>query len=125
MIGALVPAVVLPRFTSYVGPGTFTTEPVPVDRFAMGRMLFWRGPLVGGAASNPFRTYFEESQDRVTWVEAATSVSQPVTTADTVGPVGVIFWRKWFRVRVVLAADASGVVGVSMWMVGELQQRVG
>lgn len=125
MTGSLVPIVVLPRFTSYVGAGSYTTEPLPMEGFDKGRVTFWRGPLVGGAASDPFRTYFEESQDAVTWTEAGTTPSQPVTAANTVGGFEVLFRKKWFRIRVELAADANGVVGISLWMVGELEQRVG
>ncbi len=124
MIGALAPAVFLPRFTSYVGAGTYTTEPVPVETLDKGQVMFWRGPLVGGAASNPFRTYFEESHDAVTWTEAATTPSQPVTTVNTSGGFAIHFRKRWFRIRVELAANASGVVGISLWMVGELERRV-
>ncbi|MCK6478981.1 MAG: hypothetical protein HUU06_00400 [Planctomycetaceae bacterium] len=124
MIGALVPIVLLPRFSSFVGAGTYTTEPIPVEGFDKGQLMFWRGPLVGGAPSNPFRTYFEESHDASAWSEAATTPSQPVTTANTLEGYAVHFKKRWFRIRVVLAANASGVVGISLWMVGELEQRV-
>ena len=124
MIGALIPMVVLPRFTSYVGAGSFTMEPMPVVTFDKGQVLFWRGPLVGGAASDPFRAYFEESHDAVIWSEAATTPSQPVTTADTSGTFSIHFKKRWFRIRVELAANASGVVAISLWMVGELERRV-
>lgn len=124
MIGALVPAVLLPRFTSYVGEGTYTTVPMSVEAFDKGRVTFWRGPLVGGAASNPFRAYFEESHDAVTWTEAASTPSQPVTTPNTSAGYAISFKKRWFRIRVELLADAGDVVGISLWMVGALEARV-
>lgn len=120
MIGALVPVVMLPRFTSYVGAGTFTTVPMSVEALDNAMLTFWRGPLIGGAASNPFGANFEESHDAVTWSEAA----PPVTTANAIGGYAVPFRKRWFRIRVVLAADANGVVGISLWMVGGAERRV-
>lgn len=123
MFGAIVPAILLPRFTSYVGEGTYTTEPLAVETFDDGRLQFWRGPLVGGAVSNPFRAYIEESHDATDWTPADTSLSQPITTANTSSPCGVLFRKRWLRVRVELAADAEGVVGITLWLVGELKLR--
>ena len=120
MNGAIVPAVVLPRFTSYIGGGTFITEPMLVEEFLTFQGIVWRGPLVGGAASNPFRLYLEESLDASAATWAATS---PITTADAWSACGMFFTKKWFRVRVELAADTDGVVGITLWMVGELERR--
>lgn len=123
-IGELVPVVMLPRFTSYVGPSMYATVPMRVEQFEFANVIFWRGPLVGGAASTPFQAYFEESHDAVTWTATNSSVSQPVTAVNQSDPVMLTFLKRWFRVRVDLRADAQGVVAISLWMVGALSRRV-
>jgi len=124
MRGPLVPVGVLPRFTSCVGPGTYETVPLDVQRYENGHFIFWRGPLVGGAALDPFRAWLEESHDAQVWTVAGTTPSQPFTTANTSGGIAVVITKRWFRVRVVLAADANGVVAISLWMAGTLDLRV-
>ncbi|NUN52307.1 MAG: hypothetical protein HUU06_05910 [Planctomycetaceae bacterium] len=127
MIGALVPVAMLPRFTSHVGAGTFATVPMDVQAFDKAHLVFWRGPLVGGSASNPFRLWFEESHDATVWTEAAFG-TQPLTEANTTANAGLkvtgILTKRWFRVRVVLAGDANGVVGITLWLTGALEMRV-
>jgi hypothetical protein len=124
MKGALVPAAILPRFTSYAGPGSFATAPLEVTPFGRGDLVFWRGPLVGGAASDPFRVYFEESHDAIFWTEAATDLSQPVIAANRFDRLEVEFTKRWFRVRTELAGASGGIVGITMWLTGGLELRV-
>jgi len=119
MTGEMVPLVVLPRFTSYVGAGTFSTAPMDVSEFTGGEVTFWRGPLVGGAAMAPFTTHFEGSHDALNW----TAVSPPVTSANASSWFALPFPKRWFRVRVVLQADGSGVVGISLWLAGAIERR--
>ena len=121
MIGELVPVVMLPRFTSYVGPGTFATAPLGVEAFSGGEVTFWRGPLVGGAATSPFTAYLEESHDALVWTLAFPTAVTQVNRSDS---CAMPFTKRWFRVRVVLAANASGVVGISLWMAGAFVRRV-
>ena len=124
MIGELVPAVLMPRFTSYVGPGSYATAPLDVEQYEVFDGAFGRGPLVGGAATDPFRVYFEESHDASTWTQCITVPAQPVTTANSTAPLSAQFHKRWFRVRVELLANASGVVAVTLWLAGGMQRRV-
>ena len=119
MKGALVPAVILPRFTSYLGGGSYATPPMPVEEFKEGTFTFWRGPLVGGATLNPFYAHLEVSHDATVWVQMST-----ITMVNTATQVSTPFPRRWFRVRTELAADANGVVGISLWMAGVLERTV-
>lgn len=119
MRGAIVPVVMLPRFTSYVGAGSYTTPPLAVEAYAKGVLTFWRGKLVGGAATDPFLAYLEVSHDASVWVP--TLFFSTVNTSDT---LPTPFPRRWFRVRVELLGDANGVVGLSMWMAGVLERTV-
>ncbi len=122
MVGELVSVAMLPRCTAYVGPGTYTTVPMLVEEFVSATLTFWRGVLVGGAATDPFRAYFEESHDAQTWTTAPPT--QPVTTTNASAGYPVDFTKRWFRIRVELAANAGGVVGISLWMAGTMVRRV-
>jgi hypothetical protein len=120
MMGEMVPFVMLPRYSSFVGPGTYATAPVDVEAFTGGEVVFWRGPLVGGGTS-PFTTYFECSHDALTWTTAAPSVN----TANTESTFPLPFSKRWFRVRVVLVGDPTdGLVGISLWLVGTVERRI-
>jgi len=118
----MVSVTLLPRISSFVGAGSFTTAPLPVEEFEEGRLTFWRGPLVGGAAASPFTTYIEESHDAQVWTTVTGTA--PITTAGVVGSFALLLKKRWLRVRVVLNADTNGVVGISLWMTGTLDRRV-
>ena len=124
MTGELVPAVLLPRFSSFVGPGSFVTVPLDVTQYEVFDGFFGRGPLVGGAASNPFLVYFEESHDANAWTQCITAPAQPMDATDLPAAISVTIHRRWLRVRVELLADANGVVAVTLWLAGGLQRRV-
>jgi hypothetical protein len=121
MIGQLVPVVLLPRFTSFVGSGSFTTVPMNVEEYETGTVIFWRGKLVGGAASNPFTAYIEESHDAQLWVPLGPGA---ITTSDRSDDYLILLKRRWLRVRVELAADTNSLAGISLWMAGSLVGRV-
>jgi hypothetical protein len=124
--GALVPAVLLPRFTGLVGPGSYATAPIRVVEFSGGQVTFWRGPLVGGAG---LEAYIEEATvpdaEAGAWTEVATSVAQPVTADDAVDNIELTFTKEWMRVRIELANHpVDFVVGLTVYMTGVLVRRV-
>jgi hypothetical protein len=110
----------LPRFTTYLGQGSFSTPPLAVEKYISGSFTFWRGPLVGGAALNPFQTYLEVSHDANTWVQMGATV----TAANTSTKISTPLPGRWFRVRVELLGDANGVVALTMWMAGVFEGTV-
>jgi hypothetical protein len=120
MMGELVPVVMLPRFTSYLGEGSYATVPMPVEAYQNICVTFWRGPLVGGDATTPFEAFFEVSHDAYTWE----SIHAPIDTVDTSDKLAMPLTKRWFRVRIELLADGNGVVGLSMWMAGVFQRTV-
>ena len=122
MTGPLVPLVLLPRFSSFVGQGGYSTAPLEVEAFEGGIVVFWRGPLVGGAVSSPFTAHIEESHDALVWTTV--TGTGPITTANAVGDFALGLKKRWLRVRVELAADNDGVVAISLWMTGSLRRRV-
>ena len=117
MHGPLVPLVLIPRFTSYVGPGSYASVPLELSRYAFGSVTLWRGPLVG--SSPTYRAYLETSRDGVVW--------------DTVFPIGwdpgannfeelpVAIMNRLFRIRVLLAGTGAAVTN---WCTGSLELRV-
>jgi hypothetical protein len=120
MTGEAVPVAFLPRFTSFVGPGTYTTAPFAAEAFSHADVRFFRGPLVGGAASDPFRAVFEESHDALLWTEVPLT---EVTTAGATSGFAVPFAKRWVRVRVELASDLNGLVALTTWLVGSVVRR--
>jgi hypothetical protein len=120
MIGELVPVTLLPRFTSFVGAGTYATPPLQVEAFDLASLTFGRGPRVGGAAQDPFRTWLEGSHDAQAW----TTLAGPISSASTVTSVGTPLSCRWLRVKVQLQGDAGGLVGITLWMSGGLRRRV-
>lgn len=122
MIGRLVAATLLPRFSSLVGEGSYATVPLEVEAFDQGNVTFWRGPLVGGAVSAPFTAHIEESHDALVWTTVGGTA--PITTAGAVGSIAMVFTKRWLRVRVELDADTNGVVAISLWMAGSFRRRV-
>jgi hypothetical protein len=123
----MVPVVILPRYASFAGPGSYATAPLPVEAFVRGVVTFWRGPLVGGVTPDPPDTYpftavFEESHDAVAWTEVQTV--DPFHDADASEKVVLPFHKRWLRVRVELVGDANNVVAISMWIAGLMEMRI-
>jgi hypothetical protein len=108
-----------------MGEGSYTSDALEVPRYEKAILTFWRGPLVGGGGTFPFRAYFEESQDGVDWYECDCTPTQPVTTTNTSEVYTIPFRKRWFRVRVALAANGSNVVAISTWLAGVLELREG
>jgi hypothetical protein len=127
MAGTLVPLVVVPRYTSFVRFGYFTTVPVDVTAFQRLILTAWRGKMQGGPSPS-FGLSCQESTDRVTWFDCAgTNVSgyDPAASASVEGE-GVILatlTRRWFRMRIALG-DNSGQVRVTTWVAGHGERRV-
>ena len=65
MSGRTVPAIFLPRYTTYAGAGDFTTMPVDVTAFEQLELVFWRGAFVG--TNVVYNLYLEVSGDQDEW----------------------------------------------------------
>lgn len=121
MAGELVPVVMVPRFTTYVGAGVFTTVALDVSAFEKVHLTTWAGPLIGdpGTGADLTAAVLEESQDGDTWSVYGTLLSLP----DAHELTTVLLGKRFLRARVELAADASGVVAMTCWSVGYLERR--
>jgi hypothetical protein len=65
MAGRSVPVVLIPRWTSYIGAGTFPTAPIPVAAYSKLVLDFMGGTLPGGVGTASF--VCRESNDLATW----------------------------------------------------------
>lgn len=118
--GPLTTVVLLPRYTSFLGAGEFTTAPLHCDRFSGGRLTVWRGPMGGGTT---YGLSVEESQDAETWVDAIVSPhSSPVDpgAGDSL-TFDIQMSLKWLRVKVELTGTDPAV---STWLTGGFETRI-
>lgn len=127
MKGELIPLVMLPRYTSYLGEGTYTTVPLEVTDFAGAALEFWRGPLAGKPQGATFAAYLEEA------VEPSPDPADPdgwkvlasTTADDATSLLKVAFSRRYLRFRVVLVADlTNGLAAITCWAAGSLERRM-
>lgn len=127
MAGAAVPLIMIPRFSTYSGEGSFTSAPLDVSGYSKAVLQFWRGPLVGtvSGATPSFAAVFQQSQvgydDPGSWVD----VGSVITSVNTVSTVELDLDRRWFRVKIDLVASLADLgVGITCWAIGSLVQRV-
>lgn len=122
MIGEIVPLVMIPRFTSYLGEGTYTTVPLDVSDYEGATLEFWRGQL-RSPGTGTFTAYFEQASepwaDDTLWNVLATVTSANASSLET-----LTFSRfPYFRVRIVLEDATYHAVGVTCWAAGFLRKR--
>jgi hypothetical protein len=123
MAGELVPLVLLPRYTTYVGrpaSGTnfYSTIAMDVTEYTSAIVNVWRGKILGTSASIAFT--FQESTDQVEWTDCS-GVTAGVDPGENVETQYVATLKKrWFRVKVLMGTDAIA----SCWAVGFLEQRL-
>lgn len=106
MPGRSVPVVLLPRFTSYLGPGTFSTTPIPVAAYDRLLLSFLAGSLLG--AGSGVTLAMSESNDGDAWSPCSGSTPALPT------PFNEVQWtfnltKAWLRFDVVLAGANAGL----------------
>jgi hypothetical protein len=117
MAGELVPLVLIPRYTSFIGAATFTTVGMDVSEFQKAHANTWRGPMTG--SSPTYAISFEESTDQDNWTTCSGgSAADP--GANTEAPYTPTLTKRWFRVKLVLAGTNPAV---TTWCVGFLERR--
>jgi hypothetical protein len=133
MIGPLVPVTMVPRFTSFVGPGTYVTVPLDVAAYESIALEYWRGvlgfdPSSGSPATRPsFAAYLEEAHDAYL-PDADWATLWSTTTPNASGLVQVDLTRRFLRLRVVLASKTNpsvdNLVAITCWAAGSLVRRI-
>lgn len=122
MAGRNVPVVIFPRFTAFVGAGTYWSEPIPVAAYDRLVVNMWNGALIGETGTTPeMVAMFQESTDLVTFT-GCTGSSTPVITVAADMQYSETLTKAWFRMGVALAGMAPGV---TVWARGffELRER--
>lgn len=109
--------VLLPRFTTLVGPATgtteFVTDPFPARMFCHADIVVRLGS-VGGSGTWDF--VLEESPDLLTWMENATLSS----TADADDVTAVDLDMEWLRLKVSMSDRRF-----TCFVVGDFVEREG
>ncbi len=117
MPGAVADKVVLlPRYSTFAGSGTFTTLPINVTAYDSISVAAWRGKM---EPDGTFSFKIEASVDRENWVVLAGSDPG----ADTELLFGANLTKPWLRGRTEVNDTGSGFPVVSAWAVGELYRR--
>ena len=118
MSGQRVPLVMVPRYTSYVGPNEFTTVPLDVSEYAKAVLTLWRGELVGDDGST-ISAVFETSQDAKEWSPAHVAIE----SAPGSDILDFELEDRWLRFRIVLVTPGHEV-GITCWAAGSLEMRI-
>jgi hypothetical protein len=118
MIGEIVPLVLIPRFSSFVGANEFTSEPYDAAEFSTGSVELWRGQLKG-TSSPTFLVFIETSNDKNVWTPQNPSGDDPGANASM--PISITLGRRWLRARIVLTGTNPAV---TCWCAGTLTRRV-
>lgn len=117
MAGELVPLVLLPRYSSFVGAHDFTTIGMEVSDYSSAIVNVWRGEL--GGSTPTFTVTFEESTDQNTWSTCANATPGD-PGADTETQYTPTLNKRWFRVKITLTGT---IPTVSAWAIGFLEMR--
>ncbi len=133
MIGELVPLVLVPRFTSFMAPGTYITVPLEVSEYATARIQIWLGPLAfdpgsGQASQRPHVTVtieeaFEAQLADSAWVSLWSGGTPGASSFAT-----LTLARRYLRVKVVLQAKTNpsddNLAAITAWIAGSLERRI-
>lgn len=117
MAGELVPLVLLPRYSTFVGAHSFTTIGMEVSDYSAAIVNVWRGDLTGTTPT--FSVTFEESTDQNTWTTCANGTGGD-PGADTEAQYNPSLSKRWFRIKLTLGGtEPAG----SAWAIGFLEMR--
>src|SRR5688572_5950350 len=91
--------ILLPRYTSFAGAGTFRTAPMNVRDFGQVIATYTKVAYIG--TSGPVvNVYFEQSPDLEIWAEIGSAISDGI-------PTTVEFSYEWIRVKLVVSGIAA------------------
>jgi len=114
--------VFVPRYTTLVGAGVFTTAPIDVSMQGGVQFQVWRGPFNVSSGAGTLTLYLEESLDCESWA-LGPSTPAPITIIEPVVSGVVQFFSydfrlKWFRLRFETAGNNPMV---AVWAEGILR----
>lgn len=117
MAGELVPLVLLPRYSTFVGAHSFTTIGMEASNYSKAIVGVWRGAMAGTAPT--FAASFEESTDQNIWTTCAAGAGGD-PGPDTEAQYQPTISKRWFRIKVILGGTNPSV---SCWAIGFLEMR--
>ena len=118
MAGELVPLVLLPRYSSYVGASNFTTIGMEVSDYSAAIVSVWRGKLTGTGPT--FGITFEESTDQQNWTTCTGTTPNADPGQELEAQYTATLSKRWFRAKVTLGG--TGPAG-TCWALGFLEMR--
>jgi hypothetical protein len=119
MAGELQTTILVPRFSSFTGAGTYRTVGINVTEHAAARVHIWRGPLVGTTPTVSFA--IEESIDQENWTTCdGDDTDDPGAGVEAV--YDLTLKKRWLRAVVTLGGTDPGA---TVWIVAELERREG
>ena len=120
MPGKNVPAVLVPRFTLFVGAGSYFTQPILVAPYSRLTLVFWHGPLIGTMTPS-VAVSFKEANDDSSYQDC-TGGPWGAPAAPGESQFLADLSRTWLQFGVLLAGTDPGV---TCWAQGffELRER--
>lgn len=107
--------VLLPRFSTFVGAQTYTSQPVRARDFASANIAFWRTAAMG--ASPTVAIAVQQSADLQLWWELETDSDPDADAETTLSPS---FTMDWMRFTLTLGGTAPAL---TCWAVGDFLVR--
>jgi len=117
MAGELVPLVLVPRYSTFVGAHSFTTTGMEVSDYSKAIVNVWRSEMLG--TSPTFAVEFQESTDQSTWTTCTNGASAD-PGSNTEAQYSPELTKRWFRIKVTLTGTGPAV---SAWAIGFLEMR--
>ena len=121
--GKLVPIVLIPRFTSFVSVGTYSSVAIDVSGYSGGTVVAWPGPVYNsGGAAPGLLVKIQDSEDGDHWFDIDNINLDSVTS----GELDFALTRRWLRASTYLhnSGMTSDPIGVTCWCTGSLESRL-
>lgn len=118
MAGKQTPVVLIPRYTSFVGPTQFYMDPLPVSAYSAFSVTLWVGIYAGGAPAAYFG--FQESNDGVDWTDCDGVAPLLVPSGPSSQDLTRSLTKAWVRASVGLTGAGTAL---TCYCLGYLEQR--
>ena len=118
MAGILIPGILVPRYSLYVGAGSYYTQPIAATSFCRLTLDFWKGNLIGSGAP-AVAVSFQEAIDPTTFQDC---VGGPWSVPSGSGESQFVaaLSMNWFRFGILLSGTDAGV---TCWAQGFFEHR--
>jgi hypothetical protein len=118
MAGMNVPVVLIPRYTTFLGPQGFPGEAIPVSPYERVSVTYWQGPYIG--VGTAVVLVFQQSNDGVTWSDCPGGPWTPPAMPPGELPFTAGLSMAWMRLTVLLTGTGSGF---TCWVRGFFEKR--